>query len=136
MSGVQRKRGRPVPRTVSRVTLLSALNIGTGGGDPYLREAAEVIADGARALSSSWSRQVPESISVAVGGKVAIIAAGAPPARPAELRLNHPLFGNRGYWYGPPGEPFLGPAADARSDAAMARYAKKIDMWAAKAGYR
>jgi hypothetical protein len=121
---------------VTRVVALQSLSLGGGGGDPDLRAAADIIADGARALSSTWSRQVPGSISVAVGGRLAVISADAGPARPAELRLNHPLFGNRSYWYGPPGEPFLGPAADAKSDAAMARYAEKIDRWAAKAGYR
>ena len=136
MSGTRKPRKRPAPRTVTRVVALETLSLGGGGGDPYLREAAEIIADGARAMASTWSRQVPASITVSAGEKVAIIAAGAPPARPAELRLSHPLFGNRSHWYGPPGEPFLSPAADARSDAAMAKYAEKIDMWAAKAGFR
>ena len=123
---------RPL-RTVSRVTSLSALN--TGGGDPDLRAAADVIASGAKALAS-WSRKIPPSIGVAVAGNVATISADAPNARPAELRLSHPLFGDRHHWYGPPGEPFLAPAADARSDAAMARYAQKIDRLAHAAGYR
>ena len=117
-----------------RVTLLSGLSL--GGGDPDLRAAAEIIADGARALAGSWSQQIPPSISVGVGDHIAIIASSAGPARPAELQLNHPLFGNRSFWYGPPGEPFLGPAADARSDAAMVRYADKIDRMAIKAGFR
>ena len=134
MSGVYRKRKRQGAGNVSRVTLLSGLSL--GGGDPDLRAAAEIIADGARGLAASWSQQIPPSISVGVGDKIAIIASSAGPARPAELRLNHPLFGNRGFWYGPPGEPFLGPAADARSDAAMVRYAEKIDRWAAEAGFK
>jgi hypothetical protein len=122
---------------VSRVTSLASLAIpGAGGGDPYLAEAAGVIADGARAMAATWSRQIPESIGVVTSGMVATIAATAPNARPAELRLMHPLFGNRGYWYPPPGRPFLGPAADALSDEAMVRYAKKIDAMAAKAGFR
>jgi hypothetical protein len=137
VSGVQRKRVRPQPRTVTRVTTLGAL---TGGGDgsPDLRAAAEIIASGAKTLAGTWdkTRQVVDSISVTVDGNVATITASAPPARPAELRLKHPLFGDRAHWYGPPGAPFLAPAADARADAAMARYAKKIDKWAAQAGYR
>jgi hypothetical protein len=32
--------------------------------------------------------------------------------------------------------PFLGPAADAGADAAMARYAKKVDKMCRAAGYR
>lgn len=130
---VHRKRPRRpyVPPTVSRVTTLGALG---GGGD--LAAAAGIIADKARELASAWSAQTPGSISVDVAGNVATISADAPPARPAELRLRHPLFGDRGHWYGPPGEPFLAPAADAAADPAMARYAQKIDGWARRAGYR
>lgn len=116
--------------SVSRVTTSGAV----GGGD--LGAAAGIIADKARELAGAWSRKIPPSISVSVSGRVATITADAPDARPAELRLRHPLFGNREYWYGPPGEPFLAPAADAAGDAAMTRYAKKIDGWARKAGYR
>lgn len=54
----------------------------------------------------------------------------------AEYRLSHPLFGDREHWYGPPGEPFLSPAAVSRIDAAMVKYARKLDAMAAKAGYR
>ena len=134
MSGVYRKRQRQGSGSGSRVVLLSGLSL--GGGDPDLRAAAEIIASGARALAGSWSQQIPPSIAVGVGDHIATISSNVGPARPAELRLNHPLFGNRNFWYGPPGEPFLGPAADARSDAAMVRYAEKIDRWAAKAGFK
>lgn len=129
---VQRKRTRKYvpPRTVSRVTTLGAL----GGSD--LGAAAEIIAARARELASTWSRQVPASIGVSVSGNVATIRADAPPARPNELALRHPLFGDRDRWYGPNDRPFLAPAADSASDAAMVRYAKKIDGWAHQAGYR
>lgn len=50
--------------------------------------------------------------------------------------LRHPLFGNRKHWYGPPGPPFLGPALDARSGEAMAKYAKKIDRMLRQAGWK
>ena len=126
----KRKRRAYVPPTTSRVTTLGALG---GGGD--LGAAAKIIADRAKELASSWSSQTPASIGVEVAGKTATISADAPPARPAELRLRHPLFGDREHWYGPPGEKFLAPAADEAADAAMARYAKKIDGWARKAGY-
>ena len=94
-----------------------------------------MIAAGAKSLSSTWSRSVPESIGIRMAGNTATIFAGAPAARPAELRLKHPLFGDREHWYGPPGEKFLAPAADAKSDAALAWYAKKIDRLARAAGY-
>ena len=126
-----RKRGN-----VAAVTSLAALNLGGGGGDVYLAEAANVIAGTARGMAGAWSRQIPAAMSVVVGDKVAVIADSAPNARPAEMRLPHPLFGDRDYWYGAPGRPFLSPAAIASSDEAMARYAKKIDAMAAKAGWR
>ena len=120
------------PRQVSRVTTTGAL----GARSSDLGAAAGIIADRARELAASWSRQVPASISVEVSGKVATISADAPPARPNELALRHPLFGDREHWYGPNDRPFLAPAADQQADAAMARYAQKIDGWARKAGYR
>ena len=128
---VHRKRARKphVPQQVTRVTTVGAV----GGGD--LAAAANIIADGARELAGSWSAKIPPSISVEVHGKTATISADAPNARPAELRLRHPLFGDREHWYGPPGAPFLAPAADARAGAAMARYSKKIDRMCRKAGF-
>lgn len=128
-----RKRTRPGPRTVTQVVSLAALS--TGGGDPDLRAAADLIATGAKTLAG-WSRKIPPSIGVTVSGNVATISADAPNARPAELRIRHPLFGDREHWYGPPGHPFLAPAADAKADAALAKYANKIDRWAHAAGYR
>ena len=102
----------------------------------HLREAADVIADGARVLAAAWSRQIPPSIRVDSDGKVATVSSRVGPARPAEYRLRHPLFGDRRHWYGPPGEPFLGPAADARIDAAMVKYSRKIDDWLFLGGFR
>jgi hypothetical protein len=112
----------------TQVTRLGAV----GGGD--LAAAAGIIADGARGLAG-WSQKIPPSITVEVSGKTATITADAPDAYPAETRARHPLFGNRGHWYGPPGAPFLAPAADARAGAAMARYAQKVDRMCRKAGF-
>jgi hypothetical protein len=103
-----------------------------GGGD--LAAAAGIIADGARA-NAAWSRQIPPDIKVEVSGNTATISTSVGPAYPAETRARHPLFGDRERWYGPPGEPFLGPAADDRAGAAMARYARKIDAMCRKAGF-
>ncbi len=128
---VRRTRRPNPPRTVSRVTTLSVFG---AGGD--LGAAAQIVADEARRLAAAWSRQVPPSVSVSVRGRVATITADAPPARPNELALRHPLFGDREHWYGPDDRPFLAPAADAKSDAAMARYAQKIDTMCRKAGFR
>lgn len=118
----------------TRVVPLSAL--GTGGGDKYLREAADIIARAARGFAGTWSRKIPASITVSVDADTATITASAPNARPAELRLEHPLFGNREHWYGPPGEKFLSPAVDSRSDAAAIKYSEKFDAYARKLGYK
>ena len=101
-----------------------------------LREAADVIADDARRRAAVWSRKIPPSITVKTAGNVATITASAPNARPAELRLRHPLFGNRRYWYGPPGSKFLGPAADAKADDAMTQFSKVIDDWCKRDGFK
>lgn len=106
---------------------------GVGGG--RLAEAAAEIASAARELAAAWSVQIPPSIRVDALEHVAEISSQAGPAYPGETRARHPLYGNRRFWYGPPGAPFLGPAADARAGAAMAKYAKKIDDMARKAGF-
>jgi len=114
----------------TRLTTLGA----AGGGD--LAAAAKVIADGARELAGRWSASIPPDIRVEVSGRTATISASTGAAYPAETRARHPLFGDRERWYGPPGEPFLGPAADRRAGAAMARYAQKIDKMCRKAGFQ
>jgi hypothetical protein len=106
-----------------------------GGGD--LGAAAAIIADTARKIAAGAGLpRTSAGIEVAVHGSTAEISCSTPAAYPAETRARHPLFGNRDYWYGPPGEPFLGPAADERAGAAMARYAKKIDRMCRKAGFQ
>jgi hypothetical protein len=117
------------PRPSTRFTTTGAV----GGGE--LANAAAEIADGARALAAAWSKQIPPDIKVHVSGNMATISASVGPAYPGETRARHPLFGNRKHWYGPPGAPFLGPAADMRADAAMAAYAKKIDRLCREAGF-
>jgi hypothetical protein len=104
-----------------------------GGGD--LAAAAAIIADAARA-NAAWSQQIPARIRTEVSGNTATISCDAPPAYPGETRARHPLFGDREHWYGPPGEPFLGPAADQKAGAAMARYAQKIDRLCRNAGFK
>lgn len=132
---VPRKRRRTPRRTpgTQQATLGSV-----GGGE--LRAAAEEIADGARRNAAAWSVQIPASIEVDVRedetGGTATISCDVGPAYPAETRARHPLFGDREHWYGPPGERFLGPAADTRAGAAMAKYARKIDRLCREAGFR
>lgn len=130
---VRRPRPPRKPRAVrtpgTQVTTVGAV----GGGE--LGQAAEEIANGARALAS-WSTQIPGNIRVEVAGDTALIISDAPAAYPAETRARHPLFAKLSekpygkgwkHWYDAPGQRFLGPAADLRAGAAMARYATKID---------
>lgn len=134
MSGVRRPRAprRAVPpRTRGEY---HATTGSVGGGE--LVQAAEEIADRARELAA-WSTKIPASIRTeSEDEKSVTIVADAPAAYPGETRARHPLFGNREYWYGPPGEPFLAPAADERAGDALAKYAKKVDRWAREAGFR
>lgn len=117
-----------------------------GGGD--LKAAAEEIADGARQNAiRAGLVETAGRIEVEVDGNTATISCDSGAAYPAETRARHPLFArgprdapgaeHRGWgrWYGPPGERFLGPAADERAGAAMARYAKKIDRWCKDRGF-
>ena len=122
------RKSRAVRGVQTRQSTVGAL----GGGD--LAAAAEEIASRARELAS-WSAQIPPSIRVDGDEKTVTISTDVPPAYPGETRARHPLFGNREYWYGPPGHPFLGPAADQRAGAAMARYAQRIDRLAREAGF-
>jgi hypothetical protein len=109
--------------------------LSAGGGD--LGAAAAIIAAAARTLAARWSRQVPAAIGVSVSGNVATISCDAPPAYPNEVEgVRHPVYGNPDAWVTNAHRPFLEPAADAAADAAMARYADKIDGWARRAGYR
>jgi len=136
---VHRKRAPRRPQTISRVAALDYLNIphDNVGPDDDLGQAARIIADGARDIARGWgSEKIPGSIYVTSDEHVATVHAAAPNARPAEFRLRHPLFGDRGHWYGPPGEPFLAPALDERIDDAMRRYANHIDRYAKKLGWK
>jgi hypothetical protein len=107
-----------------------------GGGE--LGEAAEEIAAGARGLAA-WSTQVAGGIHVDAGESSATIWTDAPPAYPNETGARHPVFarGARDKWTWVKGDnrPFLGPAADLRAGAAMAKYARKIDRLCRERGF-
>jgi hypothetical protein len=106
---------------------------GVGGGE--LGQAAEEIAKGARELAG-WSKQISGDIHVDANETTATIWTEAGPAYPAETRARHPLFGNRAYWFGPPGQRFLAPAAEERAGPALAKYAGKIDRLCREAGFK
>ena len=100
-----------------------------------LREAAEVIAVRARAISATFSKRIPASIKITGGTTgVYIIAGGpdgkeAPNAYPFEYGVRHPLFGNRNHWYAQPKRPFLEEAAVQAADAAAEAFAAVLDDW-------
>ena len=106
-----------------------------------LREAAKVIADRAKANASGWSARIPPSIKVRGGGLELTVSCAAPPAYPNETGARHPVYAqgpDRRDWTWVKGNhrPFLAPAADEKADAAMARYAEKIDKLARAAGFK
>jgi len=104
-----------------------------GGGD--LKAAAEEIADGARALAAGWSSEIPGRISVDGDDQTVTISCDAPAAYPNEIAgVRHPTFGHDP-WVTNQHRPFLGPAADQRAGAAMARYADKIDKMCRARGF-
>ena len=106
---------------------------GVGGGE--LMQAAEEIADGARS-NASWSATIPPNIRTEqVDENTVNVVADTGAAYPGETRARHPLFGNRHHWYGPPGRPFLAPAAEQRAGAAMDKFAQVIDRKAMEAGF-
>jgi hypothetical protein len=121
-----------------------SVGITTSGvlGTADLRAAAELVADGARAIAAGWgSTRIPPAIRVEVAGNMAIISCDAPPAYPNEVKgVRHPVFahGPRDTWHWVPNQyrPFLGPAADALAGAAMARYSRRIDTMCREAGFR
>ena len=116
-----------------------------------LRQAAEVIAEDARALSGAWSERIPPSVrvypSLTRGGTAVTIAAGgvrAPMAYTFEGKRGgrpvwHPVFGHgeRRDWTWVPQtpRPFMRPAAENRADQAADVFAKAIDDWAAASGF-
>lgn len=136
MSGVRRPR-RPRKAREPRGVANRQSTVGAVGGGELV-QAAEEIADGARRNAATWAKTgaVVASIHTEQSSEASVlIVADAPAAYPAETRARHPLFGNREYWYGPPGHAFLGPAADERAGAALAKYAKKVDRLAKAAGF-
>lgn len=124
------RRSRAPRSTGQWVTTVGA----AGGGE--LVQAAEEIADGARD-NASWSTSIPPNIRTEQESDTVVnVVADAGPAYPGETRARHPLFGDRRHWYGPPGAPFLAPAAESRADAAIEKFAQVIDRLAGEAGFK
>ena len=116
--------------------------------EPRLRQAAEVIADRARANAAPWSRRIPPSVRIyqlTAGGRIATIAAGgarAPMAYTFEAPYGpvwHPVWGHGPrkdwHWVRQDPRPFLAPAGDEAADTAIDVFAEMIDDWEAASGF-
>ena len=116
--------------------------------EPRLRQAAEVIADRARANAAPWSRRIPPSVRIykpTSHGRIVTIAAGgvrAPMAYTFEAPdgpVWHPVWGHGPrkdrHWVRQEPRPFLAPAGEEAADAAIEVFAKMIDDWEAASGF-
>lgn len=108
-----------------------------------LLEAARVIEFYAKVSAAGWSKRIPPSIRVSGSYPEVFIRSAAPPAYPNEIPgVRHPVFGGRGTkrpdapWVTNQHRPFLVPAADSGANKALEKFAKIIDDWALKAGFR
>lgn len=128
-----RRRRSAVRRT--RVSTQTTVHVSSGGGN-RLREAADVIADGIRAFSSTFSKKIPASVHVAQGSETtASVIADAPNAYPIETAARHPLFGNREYWYPMHRIRFMEEGASESLDEAAEVYGETIDDWLREIGW-
>jgi len=112
-----------------------------------IRDGANVIAAGVR-RRAGWSETIPDSVRVRVTGLSFTISAGgaeAPSAYPNEaparrgkqagVPVNHPLWGNRRFWYPQKPRPFMLPAADEDSDKALVAVAEVVNDWGKANGF-
>lgn len=116
-----------------------------------LRQAAQIIADEAKARTAAWSETIPGSIRIIGGSTSVTIAAGgvrAPSAYTWEGKKSgsprwHPVFGRgdvaRSDWKWVPQlpvRPFLEQAVDAKGEEAFRAFARVIDDWAHERGFK
>jgi hypothetical protein len=108
-----------------------------------LRDFGEVIRAGA-ARRSAWSERIPASgrVESVRAGEVLVVFGGpsAPNAYPFEVKgVRHPVFatGPRDTWTWVPNDwrPFLAPAAQEDSDAALFEFARVVDKWGHDLGF-
>jgi hypothetical protein len=112
-----------------------------------LRAAAGVIADEAK-IEASWSRRIPGSIVVRGAGPNVRIVAGGPRAphaitfeAPEGTPRRHPVYARgkdrtRWTWVAQTPRPYLRTAADRKGEEALDRFARIIDRWADRAGFK
>jgi hypothetical protein len=96
----------------------------------YLKKAAEIFCMYARTFGAGVARHIPIATGVEASLEgVYVITDGdkAPMARPFEAGLDHPLFGNRSYWYKMKKKPYMEEAAKAGLNEAAEVYSHVID---------
>ena len=105
-------------------------------------QAANIIADMARALASGWSVRIPPEMRVTAGVAHALIVSQVGPSYPNEVRgVRHPVFGPtikrpRPPWVTNQYRPFLVPATDAKADAAAEAIGLSVDDLCFELGFR
>lgn len=125
----------PSSRARSSVTRTVAtqntLTVAAGSSGNHVYAAAMKIAEGIKERSGAIpSEKIPPSVHVGQGSPTtATVYADAPNARPIELGLRHPLFGDREHWYPMKQIRFMEEGAALRLDDAAAEYGKTVDDW-------
>lgn len=131
------RRGNVSQKTRSVGPSISGLSGSSDALGVRLRQAADEVAKGIRERASMFSKKIPPSVRVSQGDNTsAVVFTDAPNARPIELGLRHPLFGNRDYWYPSKHVKFMEEGADASAGKAADAIAKVIDDWAEELGYK
>lgn len=115
-----------------------------------VKNAAKIIRDEAARIASAFSRRIGPATKVQGGVSGVYIQTNgrlAPNAAPFEFGERHPLFGltgrpggrgpkGSGHWYRQPKRPYMEEGARRKLDEASVEYARVIDDWAAKRGYK
>jgi hypothetical protein len=114
-----------------------------------LKEAARIVADAVKEVSSRFSRRIPASVEVKGDERGIYIQAGGPTAPNAypfdppmfPPPVFHPLFARRGsksytdgHWYAQPYRPFLEEGAAISADQAARAFSYVIDDWFKQSG--
>lgn len=139
MSAPRKPRAPRRSRAPRRTGAYAATAGGVGGGE--LAQAAEEIADGARANAARWSRSIPPNIRTEQHDEMNVdIVADAPAAYPNETDSRHPVFAKgddrlKWTWVKGNNRPFLAPAAEERAGAALEKFAVILDRLAVERGF-
>lgn len=130
-----RRKGRRRTKVSGSTTVLS---VGKNASGDRLVQAAGILADGIRDVSSKFSRKIPASIDVRpAGDDLVFVVATAPNADPIENGKKHPLFG---HWVNKPQMymkkvPFMEQGVASAIDDAASEFGKTVDDWLHAVGW-